>query len=73
MKKDKRREGIRKFVNCSPFSLTAADISKIFGVSKPTAGNDLDYLLKEGLVDRNKVRRNWNIREMARDVKVQSI
>jgi len=67
MKRERRRTEIRKFVNNSPVTLTAADIAKIFKISKPTAGWDLDYLLKYSLIDKTKVRRNWDIKRMYRN------
>jgi len=71
MKRERRRIEIRKFVNNSPVTLTAADIAKIFKVSKPTAGWDLDYLLKNGLIDKTKVRRNWDIKRMYKNGRIQ--
>lgn len=71
MKRDNRRSEIIKIVNNSPITLTAADISKIFKISKPTAGWDLDYLLKHGLIDKTRVRRNWDIKRMFKDGNIQ--
>jgi len=71
MKRDRRRAEIKKFVNNSPVTLTAADIAKIFKISKPTAGWDLDYLLKYGLLDKTKVRRNWDIKRMYQNGRIQ--
>ncbi len=71
MKKERRRAEIGKFVNNSPVTLTAADVAKIFGISKPTAGGDLDYLLKLRLIDRTKIRRNWDIKRMFKNGKIQ--
>lgn len=71
MKRDVRRAKIRSFVNNSPVTLTAADIAKIFKISKPTAGWDLDYLLKHGLIDKTKVRRKWDVKRMFKDGIIQ--
>jgi len=71
MKRERRRKAIGRFVNNSPVTLTAADIAKIFKISKPTAGWDLDYLLKNGLIDKTKIRRKWDIKRMYKNGRIQ--
>ena len=63
-KTEERRRKEADFINKSPITLTAADIAKLFSISKPTACEDVRYLLSNYLVPKNKVRHKNILKEI---------